>query len=724
MKIENQYYSIVLDDINGSVSSYTGNSAEYAAEKKFPLIEISLMDVKGARRRLSSLSAAPCEKVVSESKITLTFRSFCGEDIDISAEISFDDTPFVKWRLNYINRTSFDVEWINFPGLLFSDKMNEKEGYKVFLPIFEGVEISDFALRDKFFPYAETDYPSKGWEGVYPGPVSMQFTAYYNGKNGVYVAAHDKELNTKTVDAHASEEGIIFDTKLFPGSEQKEYRYGFDYVTGIYEGGWYEAAEIYRRFIEDERFIKQPKLYENPKVSKWLKESPLITIYPVRGEKDTGDMSPNEYYPYTNALKYLKTLAENTDSKILAMLCHWEGSAPWCPPYVWPPYGDIENFKLFEQKLHENGMLFGLYCSGIAWTQKSIFTDYNKEKEFKDENLAEAMCLAPDGSLPYCAICNDYIRWGYDMCPGSERTVKLIRAEVSKIVHGTKVDYLQLFDQNLGGNASICYSPSHNHARTPGVRETAAMRRLIKKAQDAADEASENHVMLGCEAAASEGFTDLLLMNDGRNYQGFMIGCPVPAYEFLYHEYVATFMGNQNTTFLYLDAAENRDNIFYRTAKFFAQGELLTVVLKDHGKINWDWGTPWNTVDPDQERYLRFVKKLNNFRKGEFSKFFYCGRLAKPYRVECDNYELKFKNGMKNKFPAVITTALEWDNRKIQLLVNPFERELRYVFSTDKKNISFRYICNDIRVDFHSKSLLEGVIPPDDVIILEFLEES
>ena len=83
-------------------------------------------------------------------------------------------------------------------------------------------------------------------------------------------------------------------------------------------------------------------------------------------------MSPNEYYPYTNALKYLKTLAENTDSKILAMLCHWEGSAPWCPPYVWPPYGDIENFKLFEQKLHENGMLFGLYCSGIAWTQKSI----------------------------------------------------------------------------------------------------------------------------------------------------------------------------------------------------------------------------------------------------------------------------------------------------------------------------------------------------------------
>ena len=92
--------------------------------------------------------------------------------------------------------------------------------------------------------------------------------------------------------------------------------------------------------------------------------------------------------------------------------------------------------------------------------------------------------------------------------------------------------------------------------------------------------------------------------------------------------------------------------------------------------------------------------------------------------MECENYELKFKNGMKNKFPAVITTALEWDNRKIQLLVNPFERELRYVFSTDKKNISFRYICNDIRVDFHSKSLLEGVIPPDDVIILEFLEES
>ena len=51
--------------------------------------------------------------------------------------------------------------------------------------------------------------------------------------------------------------------------------------------------------------------------------------YPVRGHVDLGDMTPNELYPYTNALPILDDLTKAFDSKVMALLMHWEGSAPW-----------------------------------------------------------------------------------------------------------------------------------------------------------------------------------------------------------------------------------------------------------------------------------------------------------------------------------------------------------------------------------------------------------
>lgn len=723
MKIAGKHYTLTLCDECGTILSYAnGTGTEYvSSSEKAPLIRIRLLDAAGKKYDLDSAAARVTSVETSGGSYVLHYEKFCGFDIDVKAEIVADGTPFVRWKLGYENRTGHAVEWVNYPGLLLENRTAEKGGaYKTFLPIYEGVEISDFALRDRFSRYWETDYPSKGWEGVYPGPVSLQFMAYYDGSEGLYIGAHDTDFNTKCIDAHREKDGVAFDTKFFPGSDKTSYEYAFPYVTGFFCGDWYAAADIYRDFAERSGMIVQPKLENNPKVPAWIDESPMVVIYPVRGEKDTGDMSPNQYYPYTNALPYLEKLQSETGCKLLSMLCHWEGTAPWCPPYVWPPYGDYENFKEYEKGLHARDMLFGLYCSGIAWTQKSIFTDYNREEQFEKENLKDAMCLAPDGSLPYCVICNDYIRWGYDMCPASPKTVKIMEEEVRKIASGCQsLDYLQLFDQNLGGNASLCYSPDHGHARTPGRGETLAMRSLIDATQRAADAAAEKHVLLGCEAAASEGFTDLLLMNDGRNYQGFMIGCPVPAYEYLYHEYVSTFMGNQNNTFCYLDAAENPDNIFYRTAKFFAQGEMLTVVFKNDGKINWDWGTPWSVVDPDQPRYLAFLKTLNAWRTGAFKKFFLYGRLIRPFAVQCGRYTVKMKEGFSNDLPEVITVAFEYGGRKIQVLVNPFAKEVPFKLVACGKAAAFTLHTADGEKTLDGENP-EGVLAPDSVAVLEF----
>ena len=92
---------------------------------------------------------------------------------------------------------------------------------------------------------------------------------------------------------------------------------------------------------------------ENSDMPSWIKESPLVVIYPPRSVRGTGYMGPNEYFPYVKGLKYLDDLEEDTDSKIMAFLPYWEGTAPWAPPFVWPPFGGEDMFLDFVEGLHQ-----------------------------------------------------------------------------------------------------------------------------------------------------------------------------------------------------------------------------------------------------------------------------------------------------------------------------------------------------------------------------------
>ena len=129
---------------------------------------------------------------------------------------------------------------------------------------------------------------------------------------------------------------------------------------------------------------------KNTDLPEWYTDNTLVVTYPVRGVHDMDRPEPNALFPYINALPHIDEIAGKTGMRPLALLMHWEGTAPWAPPYVWPPYGGVEAFNEFRDALHDRGHMLGVYCSGFGYTKRSnLIPEYdNTEKIGRDDLLA------------------------------------------------------------------------------------------------------------------------------------------------------------------------------------------------------------------------------------------------------------------------------------------------------------------------------------------------
>lgn len=683
MDVRHARYSLKLDETNGAIIAFAfANGAcsfIHAGSGERPLFTLRFRDPQARPFELSARDARSFRMTSTsagdDTHIELQYESLGGLPVHVDVSVVCPaEGALTYWSLAVEQHTQAIVEWIDFPDVVVPNDLVATGGSaRILWPAMEGVLVEDVKLRqNSWLQYQEPGYPSKGWEGIYPGPCPTQFMAYYKDGGGLYFGAHDTNGHVKSIEFMEADGGIRLQYRLFPGGAGQG-RYAMDYpmALGVFEGDWCDAAEIYRRWYEQSRARKPVKLIENDRLPDWYAESPVIVTYPVRGTKDTGNMEPNEYYPYTNGLPHLVKLARNFDSKVMALLMHWEGSAPWAPPYVWPPYGGADNFMAFKDQLHEQGHLLGVYCSGIGWTNESILDPaYNRTEQFERERLSSIMCASPEGEARQSLICNGTQRWGYDMCPTNAFVAQTVGREVTQIID-SGVDYIQYFDQNLGGLSYFCYSKHHGHPPAPGKWQTEAMIRLYLQLRKLVDE-SGGKAVIGCEAAAAEPFLPELMFNDMRYNITLFIGTPVPLYQYVYHEYINNFMGNQNTARQSIDMDRSPLNLLWRTAYSFAAGDMLTVVLQDKGEIGWDWGSEWTAPKPNQREITSFIREANGWRTGAGKRFLCFGRMMKPYAIECGNEVTLFmRNGSELRTPPCLTSR--WQDaagNQAQFIVN------------------------------------------------------
>lgn len=687
IQIDQGNYSVRIDEKEGCIDSLRIEGKELILnENKISVFDIQLRDDAGKISKVEANDFSETNVKLDKDYCEINFTDCKKRCLDVCVQVHFSRK--ISWRMEVKNNTNDVVEWVQFPQIIVPNDLIAKGGKSRLLWGFsEGVEIEDTDLREKYCgpSYCEAKYPSDWVMGIYPGIVQLPFMAYYDGVHGLYMGAHDQEGNVKAIDWYTLKNGIKLQFRQFTGLYYGEdYKMNYDLVMEPFRGGWYEAAEIYRKWFDIHKNGTVKLIAQNEKIPSWYHDSPVIVTYPVRGRHDTDEMNPNLMFPYIQGIDIVDSIAEKLNTRILVLLMHWEGTAPWAPPYVWPPYGGEEALKEYVSALHDKGHLIGVYCSGLGWTlQSNTDKSYSKEGVLSKEELEQIMCISPENTLPLSINCIPQ-RKSYDMCTSSRFTVKTVTKEVESMVNA-KLDYIQLLDQNHGGTQYFCYSKNHGHPPVPGKWQVESMKKLLKKAEEFTL-GQDKKVILGCEAAAAEDYIPQLLLNDNRFELNYGFGTPVPLYAYIYHEYINNFMGNQVNIAQLFDLEKSAENFLYRMAYSFAAGDMLTLVLDQNGKVQWSWGQKEIIEAPEQESILELAKVLNDCRK-MWKEFLHYGRMERPIPITgFGNIDMPLQCGYIHKATKLLTSCWKAaDEKYAQFIVNYSKEDVYYEIEVQKE---------------------------------------
>lgn len=668
--------AIGIDWAAGKVASLRRNGIEMADGEACPIFSFRLRLPSGEAVERNAFQGRLIELQEDE---TGAEGAYGFEDLDgtvVRLRVRLGGESWMAWRIALENRTQGAVEWTDFPQIPLK---RERDGRKAsfYWPYMEGTQVDDIELRERSpRPGCDAEFPFQGVYGLFPGWVESQFVAYELGA-GLCLAAHDEKRGLKNIDFLPLEHGARLKMRIYAGAGfGADYALDYDVAGDFFEGGWIAATELYRRW--NDRHLPEGllKIGENPALPEWYGDAPVVVTYPVRGLHDTDKMEPNRLFPYEKALPHIDRLAEKLNCRIMVLLMHWEGTAPWTTPFVWPPYGGEEMFLAFMDKLHARGHLLGVYLSGIGWTEQSVLCpEYNCEEIFKARGYKSSVCLSPQGEMTYSQVVPG-IRKGYDLCAKGKDTASLVIRDICSIAM-SGVDYAQILDQNLGGNQYMCYSREHGHAPVPGPWTTEAMRDLLTSIHGAAP-----HLTMGCEAAASEPYIPHLPFNDNRFLLAWSIGGkPVPMYAYLYHEYLNNFMGNQCGIMWTFNDHENiTESLLYRLAYSYAAGDMGTLIITDDGRITQGWCDQKLEVFPDQEQVTTLVRNLNALRRGQGKKYLHQGRMLAPHPVEgAGTFTLERTNPASEVvIPRVVTSRWQaQDGDVAQVLINWTNQPIR-----------------------------------------------
>lgn len=299
-------------------------SGEEISGESAPLFAVRLRDAKGVPSVFSAVDAvSKAESCENGVKILYGFDR-------LTVKVMLFGGDALRWSLEIENDSELAVEYVDFPSLSVAGKLRRNGGdAAVVSPYNEGLIVEDSRLKPEM---TDPEYPSLGNYMMFPYMVFAQFMLYLKGDHGIYMGIHDDGRAPKGIDFRCTGEGTDFRVRMFMGGGYGESVKAPEIVWKGFSGNWMDGAELYRAWL-GKSFKAVPMA--DLDLPDWYKnDMPLVLTYPVRGIHDMDEMQPNKLFPYENVLPLVEEFEKKTNSRIMVLLMHWEGTAPWAPPVV------------------------------------------------------------------------------------------------------------------------------------------------------------------------------------------------------------------------------------------------------------------------------------------------------------------------------------------------------------------------------------------------------
>ncbi|MCF6175245.1 MAG: DUF6259 domain-containing protein [Victivallaceae bacterium] len=459
---------------------------------------------------------------------------------DLWVKISLaPNDKFVRFRAGFNNRsTEYTVFYLTAPVIqgIYPENGELKED-RLAIPCFTGrlclnpIENGILGKKERF---------QQNRSGH-----SMQFDAYYNRQNGLYLGCFDGEQNVKRYRYKTDKEtGLTWAMVHVPDNMKKVpqiWETPYDTVIRCFQGDWYDAARIYRQWALKQQWSAEGPLLTRKSTPKWFKEIDEWFLWGVQ---------KNRSLMYTpELLKAMKGLNLGIFATYWGKGSYFHNRTP--DRFPLPP-STVEYIKLAKQ--HRFRIV--AYIQGICWDietesfkqeagfehavknfyGQSLVWDFSKKK--KNPNIT---------AIAY---------------PGKVWT-RVLGDTVEKMARVAKFDAAYLDSDNHGGTY-LNFNPLYNKNSGGGNEYIKANQKMVRELRKRAREYNPEF----CFVAESfwEGnigvLDGILACNNWHRYLKKGEAEAIPLAQAVYHDYTILF-----STWLGKRDVENDDSISF-IAKF------------------------------------------------------------------------------------------------------------------------------------------------------------
>lgn len=548
--------------------------------------------------------------------------------------------------------------------------------------------------------------------GIYPRgwTFTMSYFAAYtpdrDSDNGFYCGICDPFGAFRTMQAETDsveKTGLFFARMHAPGYGKGGNAFSLSgkLVWQIFDGDWYDATLIYKRFVHTKASwlpAVGPEGREDTPL--WMRELPLWIMDwlpntnpladPVPTSINKRDDEPADKW-YTDPIR----LQQEIGTPIGYHVYNWH----WIPfnndyPHYLPAKKEFcENV----QKLREHNIRVMPYINARLWDTRDkentdwMFSTRARQWATKDGDgrlfTEKYESHEPDGSLCELAI----------MCPSSGVWKEELSGVLKALFEGLRVDGVYM-DQIAAAAPYLCQDPAHNH--TPGggswwvEQYNLMMRRNRQIRGDSGVLTTEDNSEV--YAKAMDGFLTWIWTTDNL----------VPAFPVIYAGYIAMFGRTTN-------GLKKGDPIFfkYETAEQFLFG----------GQLGW-----LNTDVLYRENELAFLKTIAKLRF-KYAAFFYKGEALRPGTVICDRptkltTPAYFDTRLFEARQVLTGTWRLWDkSRTVTFLINCSDGDAAFTLQQEGADVRLMEGSGAITKLLHTDGglTIEGKIEANQYLVLE-----